>query len=84
MGGIETLRSRPRVCRVVPDVTAVERVFDYLVPDALSARVRVGTIVRVPLQGRRVRGWVVAVDVQPEVDARLLPDRRGRLRGSGY
>jgi primosomal protein N' (replication factor Y) len=39
----------------------------------LSARVRVGTIVRVPLHGRRVRGWVVAVDVQPEVDARLLP-----------
>ena len=29
--------TRPRVCRVVPDVTAVERVFDYLVPDELSA-----------------------------------------------
>ena len=61
------------VCRVVPDVTAVERVFDYLVPDELAARVRVGTIVRVPLQGRKVRGWVVETDVAPEGDARLLP-----------
>ena len=39
----------PRVCRVAPDVTAVERVFDYLVPDALAPLVRVGAIVRVPL-----------------------------------
>lgn len=28
----------------------------------------VGTIVRVPLHGRRVRGWVVAEEVEPEVD----------------
>jgi primosomal protein N' (replication factor Y) len=61
------------VCRVVPDVTAVERVFDYLVPAELTARVRVGTIVRVPLQGRKVRGWVIETDATPEGDARLLP-----------
>jgi primosomal protein N' (replication factor Y) len=35
--------------------------------------VRDGTIVRVPLHGRRVRGWVVADGVEPESDARLLP-----------
>ena len=29
---------------------------------------RVGTIVRVPLHGRRVRGWVVDDGVEPEVD----------------
>ena len=84
----------PRVCRVVPDVTAVERVFDYLVPDALAARVRVGTIVRVPLHGRRVRGWVVADDVDARVRrSRLLellavvsegpPAGRRRTRASG-
>jgi primosomal protein N' (replication factor Y) len=34
----------------------------------------VGTIVRVPLHGRRVRGWVVADDVTPETEpARILP-----------
>src|SRR5258705_5392142 len=63
----------PRVCRVAPDVTAVERVFDYVVPDALAPLVRVGAIVRVPLHGRRVRGWVVADSVAPDTDAdRLL------------
>ncbi|MBA2327124.1 MAG: hypothetical protein H0V95_10845 [Actinobacteria bacterium] len=35
---------------------------------------RVGTIVRVPLHGRRVRGWVVADGVVPEAELdRLLP-----------
>src|SRR5437763_13833261 len=62
----------PRVCRVAPDVTAVERVFDYLVPDGLAPLVRVGAIVRVPLHGRRVRGWVVDDDVIPETGERLL------------
>jgi primosomal protein N' (replication factor Y) len=54
-----------RACRVLPDVTAVDRAFDYSVPDALDARVRVGAIVRVPLHGRRVRGWVVEDAVEP-------------------
>jgi primosomal protein N' (replication factor Y) (superfamily II helicase) len=62
----------PRICRVAPDVTAVERVFDYVVPDSLASLIRVGAIVRVPLHGRRVRGWVVADDVQPGTRERLL------------
>jgi primosomal protein N' (replication factor Y) len=59
------------VCRVRPDVPALDRTFDYLVPDSMAAAVTVGTIVRVPLAGRRVRGWVVDDDVAPETD-RLL------------
>jgi primosomal protein N' (replication factor Y) len=54
-----------RVCRVVPDLPAVDRVFDYLVPEEHAGDVRVGTIVRVPLHGRRVRGWVVDDGVEP-------------------
>jgi primosomal protein N' (replication factor Y) len=54
------------VCRVQPDLPAVARAFDYLVPEDVAGIVRVGTIVRVPLHGRRVRGWVVADDVEPE------------------
>lgn len=53
---------------------AVERAFDYLVPEELAGRVGVGTIVRVGLHGRRVRGWVVADGVEPETDpGRLRP-----------
>ncbi len=47
------------IARVLPDLPAVEKTFDYLVPDALRDQVRVGTIVRIELHGRRVRGWVV-------------------------
>jgi primosomal protein N' (replication factor Y) len=63
-----------RVCRVRPDVPALDKTFDYVVPEALAAAVTVGTIVRIPLAGRRVRGWVVDDGVEPEADAgKLLP-----------
>ena len=55
-----------------PDVPAVTRAFDYTVPEDLATLVRVGTIVRVPLHGRRVRGWVLADDVESEVAAAQL------------
>ena len=47
------------IARVAPDVAGIAKVFDYLVPPALEADVRVGTMVRVPLAGRRIGGWVV-------------------------
>jgi len=50
------------VVRVVPDVTGLDKAFDYRVPDALAARIAPGTIVWVPLHGRSVRGWVVELD----------------------
>jgi primosomal protein N' (replication factor Y) (superfamily II helicase) len=49
------------VVRVVPDVSGLEKVFDYLVPEKFRGQVRVGTQVRIPLNGRRVGGWVVEV-----------------------
>ena len=55
-----------RVVSVVPDVPAVNREFDYLVPDHLTDQVRVGTVVRVDLHGRRVGGWVVRDWVTPK------------------
>lgn len=53
------------IARVLPDLPAVDKAFDYLVPDDLRDQVRVGTIVRVDLHGRRVRGWVVDVPDEP-------------------
>jgi primosomal protein N' (replication factor Y) len=61
------------IARVVPDIVGIDRRFDYVVPENLRDRVRVGTIVRVPLHGRRVRGWVVEVAEAPETDRPLLP-----------
>lgn len=49
------------VARVVPDVTGVDKVFDYLIPSELHEVIGVGDRVRVPLHGRNVPGWVVAI-----------------------
>ncbi len=49
--------------RVVPDVPAIHRRFDYSVPASLAPEIRVGSRVRIHLHGRRVGGWVVEDDV---------------------
>lgn len=54
-----------RSVRVLPDVPAIDRTFDYVVPTDLEDRVEVGTMVRIPLSGRRVAGWVLALDTEP-------------------
>jgi primosomal protein N' (replication factor Y) len=61
------------VVRVRPDQPAIDRVFDYTVPSSMRDRIRVGTMVRIPLHGRRVGGWVVDVGVEPDPTLRLQP-----------
>ena len=56
------------IARVVPDVTGLDKQFDYAVPEAMRAKVRVGTIVRVPLGPRRVRGWVLRLEEQTSAE----------------
>ncbi len=60
-----------QAARVVPDVPSfsVDRGFWYSIPDHLASEVQIGVTVRVPLGGRRVRGWVTA-----------LGDRAGTLK----
>ncbi|HXR21518.1 MAG TPA: hypothetical protein VN786_03080 [Acidimicrobiales bacterium] len=65
--------SGPLAARVLPDVAGFERELDYEVPPKLAAELRPGCIVRVPLQGRTVRGWVVAYPVQPPEGLALRP-----------
>jgi primosomal protein N' (replication factor Y) len=67
-----------RVVRVLPDAVGIDKEFDYRVPDGVE--VQVGDVVRVPLQGRRVGAWVVAVDVDPPpgIDLKALTKVSGR------
>ncbi len=51
----------PLVARVVPDLTGLDKQFDYLVPASLRDRIAVGSLVRVMLHGRHIGGWVVAL-----------------------
>jgi len=65
--------SAPLVARVLPDVAGFERELDYEVPTKFAPELRPGCIVRVPLQGRAVRGWVVAYPVRPQEGLALRP-----------
>ena len=73
--------TQPLVARVVPDVRTLSKTFDYLVPEAFRDQVRVGTLVRIPLQGRRVGGWVVEVGTAPPDGVALKP--LGKVTGWG-
>lgn len=76
----QTLISRDAVAviaRIVPDVTGVDKVFDYLVPETLVGNICVGDRVRVPLHNRNVAGWVLqlgdtATQFSDVVESRLL------------
>jgi primosomal protein N' (replication factor Y) len=64
---------------VVPEVSGIDKVFDYLVPESLVPRVGRGTRVRIDLNGRRVGGWIVDIgsaeertDLQVDIN-RLVP-----------
>lgn len=70
-----------RVVRVLPDEPAIAKRFDYRVPEGLRDQVRVGDRVRVVLQGRRVGGWIVAVDVEPPPGVTLRPLAKWSGRG---
>ena len=76
----------PLVVRVLPDEAAIDKAFDYLVPpgwlaDGRADLIRPGTMVRIPLHGRRVGGWVLEVGVTPPPGVRLVP--LAKIRGLG-
>jgi primosomal protein N' (replication factor Y) len=67
-----------RAVRVLPDVAGIDKTFDYAIPDAWDADERAalvapGSLVRIDLHGRRVGGWIVAVDVDPPPGVALRP-----------
>ena len=61
------------VVEVLPDVSGLDRRFHYSVPAGLADVAPVGSIVRVVLHGRRVRGWVVAAGVDAPADVAVQP-----------
>ncbi len=65
--------------QVLVDEPAIDREFTYLVPDELASGrvpVEVGTVVRVPLSGRSIRGWVTDVDPPRPAGVDLLAVKR--------
>ncbi len=64
------------VVRVLPDVSGLDKEFDYAVPDELVDRIELGALVRVALGGRSVDGWITALDIDPVADRALSPIQR--------
>ncbi|HEV8115967.1 MAG TPA: hypothetical protein VGP53_07000, partial [Acidimicrobiales bacterium] len=56
-----------------PDAPAIDKTFDYLVSESVRDDIGVGDVVRIELHGRRVGGWVIAVDVEPPAGVALRP-----------
>ncbi len=50
------------VARVLPDVTGLDKSFDYVVPEEMAPTAVLGAVVRIELSGRRVGGWIVEID----------------------
>lgn len=48
--------------RVLPNVTGLDKLFDYLVPDHLAESAVVGAMVRISLHGRAAGGWIVSIN----------------------
>ncbi|MDH5371878.1 MAG: hypothetical protein OEX97_02930 [Acidimicrobiia bacterium] len=65
------------IARVVPDIPsfAVDDGFKYLIPADLT--VEVGSMVRIPLGGRKVRGFVVGLEDGPEENLKAIRARSG-------
>ena len=61
-----------RVARVLPNVTGLDKSFDYLIPEEVAPKVQVGTMVRVELHGRRIGGWVTKM--LADVEAAVSPE----------
>jgi primosomal protein N' (replication factor Y) len=59
--------------RVVPDVPAIHRRFDYSVPPSLASEVHLGSRVRIDLHGRRVGAWVVEDGVRATAGVSAKP-----------
>lgn len=74
------------VVSVIPDVPGLQRIFDYGVPaawhdDGRADALAIGDRVRIVLQGRRVGGWIVAVDVEADDSFALKPLAKWSGRG---
>ena len=71
------------VATVVPNVTGLDKLFDYSIPPELSAHVRVGTIVRVELHGRRIGGWVSSISNE-SIDGRSIESLKPIAKVTGH
>ena len=84
MGDVK--RIIPKTVRVIPDLPALSKEFDYFVPDdwvdsGLASRLRVGSMVRVQLGHRTIGAWVSEVNPKSVSNVELLPLKKFSSEG---
>ena len=81
-GGSGRALTATTIARVIPDIPtfSLDGGFLYRVPPELLEQVAVGSLVRVPLAGRRVRGYVVELARPDESAGEGLPPRLKDIR----
>ncbi len=60
------------VAKVIVDL-ALDKEFDYLIPEHLADRIKVGTMVSVPFGRSRREGYVLSLAEHPDYEGRLKP-----------
>ena len=58
----------PDLASVLPDIAALDQELTYSIPQSIT-NLEVGSIVRIPVHGRRVDGWITDLNPQHLVDA---------------
>jgi len=50
------------IARILPDVTGLDKYFDYYVPAHLEAGIQIGSLVKVTLHNRKINGFVLDLE----------------------
>ena len=66
----------PKTVRVIPDLPAVSKEFDYTVPvdwieSGLASEITVGSLVRVQFRNRSIGAWVSQINPRTEAGIQL-------------
>lgn len=73
MGTDESARGASRIVSVVAATPGTPFPLSYRWPETFGVVPEVGMVVRIPLRGARVRGWIIDKDAPPSYEGTLLP-----------
>ena len=72
--------------RVIPDLPAVSKEFDYIVPEdwiesGLASQLSVGSLVRIQFRNRSIGGWISEINPETETTVELQPLKNSAVTG---
>ena len=76
----------PKTVRVIPDLPAVSKEFDYMVPvnwieSGLASKLTIGSLVRIQFRNRSIGAWVSQINPRTEAGIQLQPIKKISSQG---